>query len=425
DTINGGDGSDVLQVAGSFASYTITRPSATDTVLTGASGNVLTVRNTEYIVFTDGGRTMDDIWGNIPSSGDDHLHGTSGVDVIDGGVGNDTMEGGLGNDVYVLSSPDDVVIEGANAGMDSVGLAFTKSATYYLPANVEHAIVVAAGSIAVNVTGNELANWIIGNGGANILGGGDGNDTLQGLGGADTLIGGTGNDIYIVDGAATKAVVVENDGEGIDQVTTDLSAYKLTDNVENLFARTQSWSGVRNFTGTGNALDNVINASYCTSARLDGGAGNDRLIDSGGNDSLSGGDGDDRLEVTGGKDIVDGGSGYDTMVLYYYLGAASTFKVKQVNAADILLTNTSGYSATVRGVESFIFNGVTLSLEQLTQNLHGVGTSADVSASLKTSGIGMAYNHVISSGESTQIAVLTGTPSNTTADYYFIDYVPA
>jgi len=378
DTIDGGDGSDVVKLSGKFASYTVTRPSGTDTVFTDAAGNAVTVRNTEYVAFADVTKTIADFQSTIPSSGDDHLYGTSGVDVIDGGAGIDTMEGGLGNDAYVLSSPDDVVVEDANAGMDSVGLAFTKAATYYLPANVENAIVAAANSIAVNVTGNELANWLTGSGGSNILIGGDGNDTLQGLGGADTLIGGTGNDIYIIDGETSKAVVLENGGEGIDQITTNLTSYKLPDNIENLFGRTQL--GTLNFTGTGNALDNLISGAYSTSAKLDGGAGNDTLIGSSGADSLLGGDGDDRIEASTGKDTVDGGSGFDTLAFAYPAGGASTFKVKQVSATDILLSDTSGYAVTVRGVENFIFSDVTLTLANLTQNLHGVGTSADVVA---------------------------------------------
>jgi Ca2+-binding RTX toxin-like protein len=378
DTVDGGDGIDVVQVAGNFANYTVTRPNATDTVFDDKHGNIVTMRNMEYVVFADGTKTMAEIHGNVASAGNDYLRGTANSDVIDGGDGIDTMEGGLGNDAYVLSSPDDVVIEAAKAGVDSVGLAFTKAATYTMTANVENAAVMAADGLAVNITGNELDNWLAGNGAANILIGGDGNDTLQGLGGADTLIGGAGNDVYIIDGAASRAVIVENAGGGIDQITTNLASYKLPDNVENLWGRSQT--GPLTFTGTGNALDNVINGSYATSVKLDGGAGNDTLIGSGGNDSLLGGDGDDRFEASLGKDTIDGGNGVDTLVFAYPFGDSSSFKVKQLSASDIQLTDTQGNSTTVRGVENFVFSNITLTLDNLTQNLHGVGTSADVIA---------------------------------------------
>ena len=43
----------------------------------------------------------------------------------------------------------------------------------------------AAGTTAINLTGNELANIVIGNAGDNNLNGGGGVDTLQGLAGND------------------------------------------------------------------------------------------------------------------------------------------------------------------------------------------------------------------------------------------------
>ena len=57
-----------------------------------------------------------------------------------------------------------------------------------------------------------------------------GQDTLDGEPGIDTLIGGKGNDIYIIQDAGDK--VVELKGQGIDQVTANLAAYTLTENVE-------------------------------------------------------------------------------------------------------------------------------------------------------------------------------------------------
>ncbi|WP_345773606.1 calcium-binding protein, partial [Azospirillum oleiclasticum] len=107
-----------------------------------------------------------------------------------------------------------------------------------------------------------------------------GNDTLVG-GGAmdlagDTLVGGTGDDLYLI--ANPLDQLVENAGEGWDEVRTDLATYTLGDHVEAL-----THTGPAGFTGTGNALDNVIT----------GGAGADTLDGGLGADTLVGGLGDD------------------------------------------------------------------------------------------------------------------------------------
>ncbi len=67
-------------------------------------------------------------------------------------------------------------------------------------ANVESLTIT--GAVAVNATGNALANVLTGNGAANNLAGGAGNDTLTGGAGADTLVGGTGDDTYVVESAS-------------------------------------------------------------------------------------------------------------------------------------------------------------------------------------------------------------------------------
>ena len=68
-----------------------------------------------------------------------------------------------------------------------------------------------AGTAAINLTGNELANILVGNAGANVLNGGGGADILLGLG---------GNDTYFVDGDDR---VLEDAGGGIDYVVARAS----------------------------------------------------------------------------------------------------------------------------------------------------------------------------------------------------------
>ena len=120
------------------------------------------------------------------------------------------------------------------------------------------------------------------------------------MGGTDTLIGGTGNDTYVVANAGD--VIIENGGGGTDTVRTALASYTLGANLENL-----AFTGIGNFSGTGNTLANVIT----------GGAGNDTLNDGGvgGTDTLIGGTGNDTYVVANAGDVIieNGGGGTDTV----------------------------------------------------------------------------------------------------------------
>jgi Ca2+-binding RTX toxin-like protein len=147
--------------------------------------------------------------------------------------------------------------------------------TYTLDANVENLTFVGTGNFTGN--GNSLDNII--SGGA----------------GADTLSGGAGNDVYFV-GAGD--VVNEQAGGGTDSIRTTLNTYTLGANVENL-----TFLGSGNFTGTGNALDNVISGGIGNDT-LDGGAGSDILIGGLGTDTLRGGVGNDFYFVDNVPDVV-------------------------------------------------------------------------------------------------------------------------
>lgn len=129
--------------------------------------------------------------------GNDRLEGGLGNDLLDGGTGADTMIGGKGDDIYHVDTWEDVVVDAANEGYDTV----ISSWTYWLGAHTE--ALVLTGTRASTGGGNDLANRMTGNAGANMLdgkagddwlSGGDGNDTLYGGMGKDILIGGNGND---------------------------------------------------------------------------------------------------------------------------------------------------------------------------------------------------------------------------------------
>ncbi|MBW6399718.1 M10 family metallopeptidase C-terminal domain-containing protein [Roseomonas sp. HJA6] len=223
-------------------------------------------------------------------AGNDTLDGGAGNDTLDGGVGNDRMIGGAGNDHYVVNATGDVVVETANAGRDVVE---TSLATYTLAANVEDAIVTAAGGARVN--GNDLGNDILGGGGADSLYGNAGADTLDGGHGNDLLAGGAGNDFYVIDSPADR--VVEGANQGADTVSvTDGTSYTLLANTEALLL-----TGGSLITGVGNGLANTIIGNDGANV-LRGQAGADTLVGGGGADTLIGGDG---------RDVLTGGAGAD------------------------------------------------------------------------------------------------------------------
>ncbi|AOO82189.1 peroxidase family protein [Bosea vaviloviae] len=237
----------------------------------------------------------------IGGDGDDLLVGGSGTgddDLLDGGLGADTMIGLAGNDDYVVDDLLDVVVEAAAAGTDEV-LTEMAALSIELMANVENLTYTGVDADPFVGTGNSLNNVISGGDLNDTLSGLGGNDTLNGGLGADTMIGGDGNDVYEVDEAGD--VVTETNADlligGTDRVESDID-YALGANVENL-----DLNGTA-ITGTGNALNNVIN----------GNDENNQLFGAGGNDTLNGGDGSDVIDGGLGNDAIAGGNDNDTII---------------------------------------------------------------------------------------------------------------
>jgi len=307
DTLTGGAGDDVMfggagddtYVAGAGDTILELGNEGTDTVRTTLDGYTLgwNLENLTYAgsnAFTGVGNTADNVING--GAGNDSLSGLLGADTLNGGAGNDTLDGGqgadllnggAGNDTYTVDNRADVVVEAAGGGFDTVNVVIG----YTLPSGAEiERVVMAAGSTAMNVVGNEFAQVIVGNAGTNLLDGG---------GGADTLIGGAGNDTYIIDHVGET--VVEEAGGGYDSVRTSLSSHTLAANVETL-----TYTGTGDFAGTGNSLVNVITGGVGNDT-LDGGAGADRLVGGAGNDTYIIDNASDAIVET-----ADGG--YDTQV---------------------------------------------------------------------------------------------------------------
>jgi len=285
DRMVGGLGNDIYVVDNSADVVIEATGAGTDSVRTTLASYTLGA-NFENLIYTGvgnfigGGNTLNNI-----------MIGAAGNDLLNGGAGADRLVGGLGNDIYVVDNASDVVIEDAGAGTDSVR---TTLASYTLGANVENLISTGAGNFSGG--GNTLNNILIS---------GAGDDLLNGGTGADRMVGDLGNDTYVVDNSGD--VLIEAAGAGTDSVRTTLASYTLSANIENL-----TYTGVGNFSGSGNTLDNIITSGAGNDV-LNGGAGNDQLLAGSGNDTLNGGDDNDSLDGGLGNDILNGGTGSDTL----------------------------------------------------------------------------------------------------------------
>ncbi|MBS1191826.1 MAG: hypothetical protein H6R10_3618 [Rhodocyclaceae bacterium] len=345
DTMIGGAGDDTYVVDNTGDGVAELANEGTDTVLASASytlsANIenLTLTGTASINGT--GNELDNVLvgnsgNNVLSglAGNDTLTGNAGNDTLDGGTGADAMAGGAGNDTYVVDSADDLVVELAGEGTDTVQASFA----YTLGANLENLTLTGADVLAG--TGNEAANVLVGNAGDNALygvAGNDtlvgnaGNDTLDGGTGADAMAGGTGDDLYLVDNAGDA--ITELAGEGNDTVESSVS-YTLSANVENLVL-----TGAGNLDGTGNALDNAITGTTGNNV-LDGGSGAD---------TLAGGAGDDTYVVDNSADVVveNASEGNDTVL------ASATYTLSD-NVENLTLTGSGDINATGNALDNVL-----------------------------------------------------------------------
>jgi Ca2+-binding RTX toxin-like protein len=254
DTISGGGGRDLLQ--GGFGAD----------IVSGGDGDDTLYGMTQLAPDQDLGG--DRLHGD---NGNDTLRGSSGDDTLNGGAGIDTMNGGGGNDVCYVDNGADVVVEAVAGGVQDRVLA---SVNYQLQAGAEVEELftnLAAGTTAINLTGNGIANLLVGNAGANILNGGGGIDTMRGLAGGDR---------YYIDHAAD--VIQETAGNGADRALASTSyQLKAGVHVEELF--TTSAAGVDAINLFGNTFANKI-VGNAGSNIINGGGGADTLSGYLGND---------------------------------------------------------------------------------------------------------------------------------------------
>ncbi|MBY3363411.1 M10 family metallopeptidase C-terminal domain-containing protein [Rhizobium laguerreae] len=336
DTLAGGGGNDIYVVDNARDVINEAVSAGTDEIRTAlAAYSIAALVNVENLTYTGSASFIGT--GNALAN---TITGGASHDVLNGGAGADSLIGGAGDDTYFVDNAADSVVENTDEGSDTVR---TTLASYMLGSDVENLTYI--GTVAFVGTGNSLDNTITGGAAIDTLSGGVGNDTLNGAAGADRLIGGAGGDTYIVDNAGD--LVTENANEGVDTVRTNLSAYTLGANVENL-----TYIGTATFVGTGNLLDNVITGGVGADS-LAGAAGNDTLIGGSGADKMSGGMGDDVYVVDIATDIVienvnEGTDTVRTALSIYTLGN---------NVENLTYTGSASFTGTGNALANTITGG--------------------------------------------------------------------
>jgi Ca2+-binding RTX toxin-like protein len=271
DTVDGGSGTDILQVDYS---------SKTD-----GAGIHLGYLGTNHIW----NRANDQILVNVSNVENYRITGTQYADVFEVSSVNHIFNGGAGIDTFdVRHSGTSYVIrlDGQNQGSASSGGNNTQLF------NIE------------NVIGSNFNDSLYGDGLANRLEGIGGHDLIEGKSGNDILIGGLGDDV--LDGGTESDRAIETG-----DVNFTLSVFNIANDTNNTHQLTglgtDTLRNIETVELQGGASNNTLNAENATvKVRLEG---------LGGNDTLKGGSGDDTLIGGKGSNNLWGGKGRDTFVI--------------------------------------------------------------------------------------------------------------
>ena len=386
DYINGGGGTNTAVYSGLVNNYTYTlnpdgsvivadtragSPDGTDTDINiqdyqFGDGLVLTQAQLAFAVITGTAGNDVLVGSNIANAGqiiqglggnDTLTAGTGGNTILDGGDGNDTlrdagaaaaasivdtMYGGTGNDTFIVTRANDIIVEQANGGTDTVR---TNLSTYVLPANVEN--LVYTGNSGITATGNAL------------------NNTFSGFDGTSILTGGGGTDTAVFSGQFARYSVVQNPDGSVTFTDTragspdgtdtfiNFSLFQFSDGLVLTAAQLGGSSGTPPTTVNGTSGNDTLTSS-AAGAIISGLGGADVLTAGAINETLNGGAGADTLNDGGfaGVTLV-GGAGNDT----YVVGNAGTVVTETANnGTDTVQTTLNSYQLPVN-VEKLVFTG--------------------------------------------------------------------
>ncbi len=364
DTINGGNGADVITGDNAIVT-TVPTTSSTDTVkgrdfVNGHTIQLLDLGYSPTVGTSDGdilagGDGTDVIYGQ---GGDDTITGDANDDYTEGGPGVDTISGGDGNDDIVggsstvysgalagsVGQPDVGDIINGNAASDVIigdngkvlrdgtppspltdraGMTPKRAIVLY-DLTGSGATTSAAGADVVN--GDDGVDVILGQGGNDRLKGNAGDDYVEGDHGSDAIEGDTGNDDLVggsstIQSGAAAATIGQSDssdavwgGPGDDVITGDNALVlrvgartSTTDRLGTAVAGTRMTSrNISLYDLNGVTPRTTPAATQFGADRLSGGSGVDVMYGQDGNDQMSGGPNDDYIEGNGGDDILRG-----------------------------------------------------------------------------------------------------------------------
>jgi serralysin len=344
--LDGGTGSDYLWGREGNDSYFV---DADDTLLeyVGQGFDVVYARSSYVLgagLSIEALRTADDIASSaINLTGNEFgqlIVGNAGINILRGGGGADTLEGLNGDDSYFVDG-DDIVTEASGQGNDIV----YASASFSLGAgsSIETlATIDNLATTAINLTGNELANYLVGNAGANVL---------DGAGSGDLMEGRQGDDTYI---ASMSDIIIEKAGEGHDILYFSIVVPSQLS---------------RNYTlGAGVSIEELRIADHLASEQINltGNEFGQLIVGNGMGNLINGGGGADVFQGMGGDDV-------------YFPDADDVIIEAVGEGADVLLTRVSYVLNAGASVEFMSAQaGIHLTGNELAQVITGHDGMADV-----------------------------------------------
>ena len=361
DLFEGGDGNDTAEVNGGNGSevFTVTANGSRvrfDRVTPAPF--FLDIGTTENLVLNmNGGDDSFSATGNLATlinltvdggAGNDTILGGNGADTLIGGDGNDFIDGNQGNDTASLGAGDDVFQWDPGDGSDVVEGGDGTDTLLFNGANVAETFDISANGSRVRLT-RDIGNVTMDVNGVEHI-------QLNALGGADTI---TVNDLSGTGVTQVAIDLASPPGSGAGDLAADSVTVKGTkgdDVIEVLgqggsltvaglpelvtISGSEATDALVVAGGAGNDTLSAATLFANTVLTLDGGAGNDVLLGSRGNDRLLGGDG---------KDFVDGNQGNDVALL----GAGD----------DVFQWDPGDGSDTVEGeagTDTLVFNGANI-----------------------------------------------------------------